>query len=145
MVKVQERRILDYADVLCGYKLRKCVHNHWSGLNVRAIKGTIEIGINQTFCSVDILFSYKNIFLLSLKHDFKDMIFLNCSIIIDVQQKTVCSVTKWCHPFHSSGGAIITAVTLYTSHYRVVHPALDTRHSQTCKRCFTQFDTVVQY
>ena len=74
------------------------------------------------------------------------MIFLNCSIIIDVhQQKTVCSVTKWCHPFHSSGGAIITGVTLYTSHYRVVHPALDTRHSQTCKRCFTQFDTVVQY
>ena len=65
------------------------------------------------------------------------MIFLNCIIIMDVQQKTVCSVTKWCHPFHSSGGAIITGVTLYTSHYRVVHPALDTRHRQTCKRCFT--------
>ena len=59
------------------------------------------------------------------------------SIRVDdnVQQKTVCSVTKWCHPFYFSGGAIITGVTLYTSHYRVVHPALDTRHSQTCKRC----------
>ena len=34
--------------VLCGYKLKECVHNHWSGLNVRVIKGTMEITSNAT-------------------------------------------------------------------------------------------------
>ena len=37
--------------VLCGYKLQECVHNHWSGLNVRVIKGTMEITPNAATAS----------------------------------------------------------------------------------------------
>ena len=43
--------------VLCGYKLQECVHNHWSGLNVRVIKGTMEITSNATSPAASISWS----------------------------------------------------------------------------------------
>ena len=44
-IRLEQNGMLEWVvfSVLCGYKLQECVHNHWSGLNVRVIKGTIEM------------------------------------------------------------------------------------------------------